>query len=359
MTEVERSHRAAAPRPDANPEGSGLPAFLITVDTEGDNLWAKPRDIRTDNAGYLPRFQALCESYSLKPTYLTNFEMATSPVFVELARDAIARGAAEVGMHLHAWNSPPLTPLTDDDFTHQPYLIEYPRAVMRQKIEFMTKLLEDTFQRKMRSHRAGRWAFDSTYAKLLSEHDYDVDCSVTPGVSWTSSLGDPRREGGVDYTDFPGEAYFLDLDAIHQPGASTLLELPMTILDPRPRWLRHSVDSGSRWSPLRWLKGRMSRKVSWLRPRASTLSSLTSVLERTDAAGKRYAELMLHSSEVMPGGNPHFETPEAVEELYAGLEQLFRSTRQRFRGLTLSEYYDELTRTRPVAGHRVGEPNRQ
>ena len=60
--------------------------FIITIDTEGD-------------------------------------EMAMSGVFVEFARDVVGRGAGEIGMHLHAWNSPPLDPLTDDDFHYQPYLL--------------------------------------------------------------------------------------------------------------------------------------------------------------------------------------------------------------------------------------------
>ena len=33
--------------------------FIITIDAEGDDLWASPRDITTRNAEYLPRFQAL------------------------------------------------------------------------------------------------------------------------------------------------------------------------------------------------------------------------------------------------------------------------------------------------------------
>ena len=40
--------------------------------------------------------------------------------------------------------------------------------------------LEGRFGEKMTSHRAGRWAFDSRYARLLVEHGYLVDCSVTP-----------------------------------------------------------------------------------------------------------------------------------------------------------------------------------
>lgn len=37
------------------------PAFLITIDTEGDNIWARRLPITTRNAEYLPRFQKLCE----------------------------------------------------------------------------------------------------------------------------------------------------------------------------------------------------------------------------------------------------------------------------------------------------------
>src|SRR4051812_518534 len=111
------------------------PAFIITVDTEGDNLWSRPHEITTRNADYLPRFQALCERHRLRPTYLVNYEMATSETFVQFGRDVIARGKAETGMHLHAWNSPPLVPLTDDDFHYQPYLVEYPDHVMKEKID--------------------------------------------------------------------------------------------------------------------------------------------------------------------------------------------------------------------------------
>jgi len=117
-------------------------AFLITIDTEGDNLWRNHRSITTENTGYLPRFQALCERYGFKPTWLTNYEMATDPAFVEFGKDVIARKQGEIGMHLHAWNSPPEAPLTDDDWRWQPFLIEYPDAVLRDKVAYMTDLLE-------------------------------------------------------------------------------------------------------------------------------------------------------------------------------------------------------------------------
>ena len=91
------------------------PSFLITIDTEGDNLRSKPAEVTTRNARFLPRFQRLCDRFGFKPTYLTNWEMANCPAFSEFAADVLARGAGEDGMHLHAWDSLPCMPLTGED----------------------------------------------------------------------------------------------------------------------------------------------------------------------------------------------------------------------------------------------------
>ena len=86
------------------------PFFLITIDTEGDNLWSRPRTQTTHNSSYLPRFQKLCEAFGLKPTYLTCFEMAECKTFQTFGKKVLNSKTAEIGMHLHAWNSPPLKP---------------------------------------------------------------------------------------------------------------------------------------------------------------------------------------------------------------------------------------------------------
>src|SRR5439155_1413885 len=142
-----------------------------------DDLWASPREITTRNAEYLPRFQSLCERFRFKPVYLANYEMAMSDVFVDFARDVVGRGAGEIGMHLHAWNSPPLEPLTNDDFRFHPYLIEYPESVMREKIRILTRLLEDRFDQAMVSHRAGRWAFRIPLMRQAAHR-------ISPKLSW-------------------------------------------------------------------------------------------------------------------------------------------------------------------------------
>ena len=123
--------------------------------------------------------------------------MACCPEFVAFARDVLRRNTGEIGMHLHAWNSPPIEPLTDDDDRYHSYLIEYPAPVMERKIAFMTALLQDTFDSAIVSHRAGRWAFDATYARLLIKFGYQVDCSVTPNVSWSSTQFSRPEISGV------------------------------------------------------------------------------------------------------------------------------------------------------------------
>ena len=206
--------------------------FLITIDTEGDNVWSKPRIITTRNAAFLPRFQTLCERYGLTPTWLVDYDMARDPVFAEFGRDVIARGAGEIGMHLHAWRTPPGHPLTSTDHEFMPFLIEYPESVLRAKVDFLTDLLETTFGVKIVSHRAGRWAFNDTYARALARRGFRVDCSVTPGVDWSDTLGDLYEEHsfiGVRTATLSQEGFFEDgAGSAHEalttgPGVSRVL----------------------------------------------------------------------------------------------------------------------------------------
>jgi hypothetical protein len=318
------------------------PSFIITVDTEGDNSWSHPTQITTRNAGYLQRFQTLCESHGFRPTYLVNYEMAICPVFKEFGRDVLKRNVAEIGMHLHAWNSPPLIPLTADDFQFHPYLIEYPGELIVAKVTQMTDLLEDTFGEKMVSHRAGRWAFNEEYARILAEHGYKVDSSVTPYYSWKKYPGDPRRRSGTDYYHFGDDAYFLDLEDISRPGRSTLLEVPVTIIP---------VVGSGKLRKTKFLSPvlRTLDKVvppRWLRARPDNLKDLRCALQKANRENRHYIQYCLHSSELMPGGSPKFPEQAHIDNLYHDMEILFTMVHDRYEGVTLKEYHNKFIRLR-------------
>lgn len=63
-------------------------SFIITIDTEGDNLWdwKEGTEIGTNNSRYIPRFQSLCNEFGFKPTWLTNWEMIQNQEYVEFVK---------------------------------------------------------------------------------------------------------------------------------------------------------------------------------------------------------------------------------------------------------------------------------
>jgi len=323
--------------------GKDLPSFLITLDTEGDNLWARSKTLTTNNSLFLPRFQALCDSFGFKPTYLTNYEMASCPMFQEFGKGLLGRGNGEIGMHLHAWNSPPLIPLTTDDSTYHPYLIEYPHNIMEQKIVVMTELLETTFSTKMISHRAGRWSFNAMYAKFLEKFGYRIDCSVAPLISYKHHLGHPEGSGGTDYTHFPNQSYFLHQKNISRSGKSSILEVPMTIIQPGQRMflMLSKIFQGN--IKIRELLSKIF-PILQFRPNGRNRKDLLRIVQYCHRHKKPYIEFMLHSSELMPGGSPTFKTERSIELLYEDLECVFELVKEKYVGATLAEYYQKVSR---------------
>ncbi|MFC4590301.1 polysaccharide deacetylase family protein [Sphaerisporangium corydalis] len=334
---------------DAAARTARRPSFIITIDVEADDCWGDQTSIRTANAAHLPRFQALCERYGLRPTYLVDWAMARDPAFQRFGRSLTERGAGEIGMHLHAWTTPPLVPLTAADHRFKPFLTEYPEDVMAAKVETATRILTQTFGVAPVSHRGGRWALDETYARVLVGHGYLADCSVTPLVSWAGTLGAPGGAGLRDYSAFPARPYFLHPADIGRAGDSPLLEVPMTIV---PR--RHGPLAARAGRLLR--RGRVTRRAArllfpetvWMRPDGRNRRAMAEALLRDD---RDHVEFMLHSSELMPGGSPCFRTPRSVEALYRDMESLFSAAAGRFQGRTLAEYRAEFAAR---DGHATG-----
>ncbi len=306
--------------------------FLISIDTEGDNLWKwqEGQEITTANASYLQRFQEKCDLYGFKPTYLTNYEMASSAVFVDFAKKALKSGRCSVGMHLHAWNNPPAYTLANLlPSPAAPYLIEYPAEIMEEKIAYLTDYLANVFETPMLSHRAGRWAMNDIYFSLLEKYGYTVDCSVTPGIDWSNNKGATEGSRGSDYSLCPKKPYLLSRD-------KALIEVPVTVYKTN----RFFVSDGK--TPKEKAKqiycGIKGRTV-WLRPTGKNLNQMLWMVRKAAAdQNTDYIMFMLHSSEFMPGGSPTFQTGEDIEVLYKHLDILFAEASDFFEGETIEDY---------------------
>lgn len=306
--------------------------FIITMDTEGDNLWQweQGSNISTENILYLDRFQQLCNRFGFKPVWLTNYEMISDDRYVEFILKATENNHAELGMHLHAWNNPPIYELKNE-YGNPSYLIEYPDEIMKQKIEYLTSLIIERTGITPVSHRAGRWAMDKRYYELLGESGYLVDCSVTPHVNWQAHRGFSEGAVGTNYEESKEESYW-----INNENGTKILEVPVTIRN------THHLFSPKEYKLKNMLievkKSIKGRKL-WMRPDESNAEMLLWLEKHISLSNSDYLMFMLHSSELMPGANPTFKTEESIEKLYINLEKLFEAISCNFQGITLKDYY--------------------
>lgn len=77
----------------------------------------------------------------------------------------------------------------------------------------------------------------------------------------------------------------------------------------------------------------------WLRPRKNNLQQMKWLVDYVVESQTDYIMFMLHSSEMMPGGSPTFQTKEDIEKLYADIAVLFKHMSKEYEGSTLKEYY--------------------
>ena len=298
--------------------------FIITVDTEGDNLWhyKNGQVVKTENSLFIPRFQELCEKYDFKPVWLTNYEMVSDQRYVDYIKPKMEKGLCEVGIHVHAWNNPPLYEL-NDVYGGNPYLIEYPLDVMRAKFKTTYDLIKDKFGVAPVSHRAGRWAMNEEYFKILEEFNVKVDCSYTPGINWSMAPGATIAKGS-DYRNSRRN------DSI----INNVVEVPATVKQTRKIAQKNMLLKSM-------VKTILYGRDLWLRPACTSLSDMICLSDSCIKDSKvDYLMFMMHSSEMMPGGSPYFKDESSIERMYHDVERLFQYLSNKdIKGITLDEYY--------------------
>lgn len=297
--------------------------FIITVDTEGDNLWTwkNGKEITTYNTLFIPRFQELCETYGFKPVYLTNYEMAQDDNWVQYAKPKAQQGLCEIGMHIHAWNSPPDYELTDN-YGGNPYITEYPDEILNKKIEFISKYLRDRFDEPVNVARSGRWATNDIYFGALRNAGFIGDCSFTPEINLSTIPGCSRNIGN-DYRNVNKTTHRLP---------NGVVEVPLTT-----RQIHHLAKGSLRHKASTLIKG----EKMWLRPHKKSLSDLLLLSNYVKDEGEDYLEFMIHSSELMPGGSPYFKSEEEIELLYSIMQKYFGWISENgYEGISLSDYID-------------------
>jgi peptidoglycan/xylan/chitin deacetylase (PgdA/CDA1 family) len=329
--------------------------LIVSVDTEEDN-WGRARSgITVENVRQLPRLDRLFERLGVRATYFTTYQVAIHPETAAIIRALRETGRAEVGAHLHPWNTPPLEEAFEP---RNSMLLNLPQQLQIAKLRRLTEALTQAVGARPVAFRAGRWGLGPGTVCALIECGYDIDGSVTPFQSW-------KELEGPSYVGAPLDAYRLDGrgDPRVPVSAGPLLEIPVSWAYTRRPWAvwgrLHRCAAHRAWRPLR-LAGVAARlglvKSVALSPETDTVADMLTLTRRLIEDGVRHLHLFLHSPSLLPGLSPFAPTATAVEGMYTTIaryvEALAAGSRLSF--ATMSEAAVALDPPRREHGRRDG-----
>jgi len=326
--------------------GLSRPALLVAIDTEGDNQWdVEARRRQTfENLYALGRLHEFFERHGVRPTYVITHPVATDPRSTDVLRGLLARRTCEIGGHHHAWETPPFSP---DDVARHPYALALPLDQFDAQLRSLTAAITAGVGVRPISYRSGRFGFAASHVSSLEREGYRVESSVAP-------LFYETHKQGPDFVGAPVVPYFLSYDDATRPGASDVLELPISAALNRrvpafvEQWYGRAPWPYTTKRILRWLR---VAHVRWLRPSYSSADDMIALARELVGRGVPLLNLLFHSSEAIIGTSPYNRTESDLKAFFDRLSRVltvatrdlgaepmtFSEFRQRFAGGPLAE----------------------
>ena len=312
---------------------------MVGVDTEADDQWTLEgrKRLSVENARALPRLQALCDTYGVRPSYLVTHEMATREPSRSILRDLLATGRCEIGAHLHPWSSPPYR---EEDLVGR-YPSQLDDSELETQLTELTEAIETSLGVRPVSYRAGRHGFDERSLRILEKLRYRVDTSVDP-------LFNETRKGGPSFAGAPVSPYRPDPSNVRKAGASKVLEIPVSAATAPflPKALERRFASLPA-IPWRGYLKRLGLRAVWLRPSYSSVEDAKALARTLVARGVPTLNMLFHSSELVPEGSPYNRTDADVDRFFEKLERVFEHIVKRLgaQGVTYGECAEALERS--------------
>src|SRR6185295_1365147 len=237
--------------------------LVVSIDTEEDN-WKRSREgVTVENIGALRQAAAVFERLTLRPTYFTAYQVATDPRAADVMREVSDGGKAEIGAHLHPWNTPPMS---EAFVPRNSMLKNLPAPLQLAKLRHLTAKLEETFGLTPTAFRAGRYGLGRETVGALLQCGYRVDSSVSPFIDLRTT------DDGPTFVGAPMTAYRLapDRDVRDPAPDGALVEIPLSYgFNRGPFRVWDPVRRGLEAAPLRWLH------LAGIAARAGILKRLT------------------------------------------------------------------------------------
>ena len=163
--------------------------LVISIDVEEEGLFSGhyPRTPPgVTNVAELARLAFIPRDFGLPLTLLVTYQVARDPAACRVLAQWRDRYGAEIGVHLHPWNTPPFADLPDPEPVASEKL---PRPLLRDKFASLLSQVRAGLAVTPRSFRMGRFDAGPQVFSLLPEFGLEVDSSVAP---LTRKNPDPR-----------------------------------------------------------------------------------------------------------------------------------------------------------------------
>lgn len=191
------------------------PMLVVVVDTEAEFDWEAHRPRRAMGVTSVKsqaRAQRIFERYNVRPTFVLDYPVSSTPESYEFIRDLYRAGVCEIGAHLQPWDNPPMVERITDENSYPGNL---PFELEREKLIRLTRSIEENVWVRPRIYKAGRYGVGRATAHILAELGYEIDVSVVPGTDLTCKFGPDFSRCGLS-------PYWFGKDP-------PLLEIPLSI----------------------------------------------------------------------------------------------------------------------------------
>jgi hypothetical protein len=323
------------------------PMLVVVVDTEAEFDWEsdQPRramGVRSVKCQY--QAQQIFEKYGVRPTFVLDYPVSSTPEAYEIIRDFHRSGACEIGAHLQPWDNPPLVEEITDENSYPGNL---PFELEREKLARLTRCIESNIGVRPRIYKAGRYGVGRATAGILVELGYEIDVSVVPGTDLTC-------EFGPDFTHCRATPYWFG-------KSPSLLEIPLSI-----GYTGLLADTGSIAYTLTMNERLKAFHVPGVLARLGLVERITLTPEgisfeeqrRLTRAllrkGHRVFSFSYHSPSLAPGNTPYVRSEEDLRAFLQKIERYLKFFVEEIGGRAATPFevkaLAEQHPSRPVAG---------
>lgn len=293
------------------------PMLVVVVDTEAEFDWGAHgprRAVGVSSIKCQHRAQEIFERYGVRPTFVVDYPVSSTPEAYELIGALYRSGACEIGAHLQPWDNPPLVePMTDENS----YPGNLPFELEREKLIQLGRSIETNLGVRPRIYKAGRYGVGPATARILAELGYEIDLSVVPGTDLTCKLG-------PNFSRCRASPYWFGNDP-------ALLEIPLSIgytgLLAGIGNAAYTLTMNDRLKSLH-VPGILARlglvERITLTPEGISFEELRRLTRALLRKGHRVFNFTYHSPSLAPGNTPYVRSPEDLQVFLERIEQYLR-----------------------------------